>query len=1010
MNIKPEQTVVFERFSDSAGGYITLDPNNPQVFKTLIRAAKAKLKLRLKATVSPLPEQEKVEEEVQIPVKTSTAKAMEPVIVRSPVYQNSPRDSTAFDRRSVGSGIFQFKDARSSQQTLVNEDAPVPAPFNTDNKEFFQGLADAGAQRDLAFRSREPVACLTGNGHAWSVYCNECDKAMADAHYHCSKCDGGDYDLCEDCVATGKLCPGEGHWLIKRFIKDGKVINSTTERIGRKFQKPVEKEMEMPGAYVENTKTQPEEPRMPTRTCNSCVVVLPECDFVTCISCEDFDLCINCHVNNKHGHHPAHGFKPATEETTLPLAAETMLAPGRNTRHNAICDGCDKNIYGVRHKCLNCPDWDYCSDCVQNARGTHPRHRFAAIYTPIADVMPTLVRHYGIYCDGPLCSNKSNQSYIQGVRYKCAVCHDTDFCASCEALPSNHHNRTHPLIKFKTPVRNVSITTMNEDVRGNVRSMGDKRESVETVSTATETTPVQQANAATQVQTVAEIKPTEEAKEVPQAIPVVKTEERKSVPQAAGSDIPATLLNAHFVQDSIPDGMVVQPNARFAQIWTLKNPGPYAWPAGCSVRYVGGDNMLNVDNSHAASVTDIADATESNVVGREVGIGEEIAFKIVLKAPTREGKSISYWRLKAADGTPFGHRLWCDVDVKKVEEPKVEAAPAPVAAPAAPFPDPYRASFGRMAALRETQARMMQHQQMVAQQQAAAANQAAHNQQRAQQQAIFDAQQKQQQAVFAQQMRLQQMQRREHMMAQFNAQREHLAAQGIKKEDMPSWSHHVNPSAGSQASASASSSSSTAHEDDKARKEAAKVRVEAIKAKILKARAEKTKAMEEAKRAVEIAAQKKSAEETAKVQKIIEEATKAHEVEEEQTEETKEEDVSTSQMVFPKLEKESPTSSTTISQSSGKGKAAYVENEAGEVERSATPSVIAALAPVEPETEAEPVPIVSSPTEELDFSDVEHEFEVMSADGEESENDDGFLTDEEYDILDASDQETVASK
>ncbi|KAI7508949.1 hypothetical protein KC316_g21966, partial [Hortaea werneckii] len=41
LNIKPEQVVVFERFSDSAGGYITLDPNSPQVFKTLIRAAKA---------------------------------------------------------------------------------------------------------------------------------------------------------------------------------------------------------------------------------------------------------------------------------------------------------------------------------------------------------------------------------------------------------------------------------------------------------------------------------------------------------------------------------------------------------------------------------------------------------------------------------------------------------------------------------------------------------------------------------------------------------------------------------------------------------------------------------------------------------------------------------------------------------------------------------------------------------------------------------------------------------
>ena len=33
LGIKPDQHVIFERFSDSAGGYITLDVNNPQVFQ-----------------------------------------------------------------------------------------------------------------------------------------------------------------------------------------------------------------------------------------------------------------------------------------------------------------------------------------------------------------------------------------------------------------------------------------------------------------------------------------------------------------------------------------------------------------------------------------------------------------------------------------------------------------------------------------------------------------------------------------------------------------------------------------------------------------------------------------------------------------------------------------------------------------------------------------------------------------------------------------------------------------
>ncbi|KAK4996048.1 hypothetical protein LTR60_007860, partial [Cryomyces antarcticus] len=53
--IPANQEVVFERFSDSAGSYITLDASNQHVYKTLFRAAKAKLKLRLRATVTPEP-------------------------------------------------------------------------------------------------------------------------------------------------------------------------------------------------------------------------------------------------------------------------------------------------------------------------------------------------------------------------------------------------------------------------------------------------------------------------------------------------------------------------------------------------------------------------------------------------------------------------------------------------------------------------------------------------------------------------------------------------------------------------------------------------------------------------------------------------------------------------------------------------------------------------------------------------------------------------------------------
>lgn len=324
---------------------------------------------------------------------------------------------------------------------------------------------------------------------------------------------------------------------------------------------------------------------------------------------------------------------------------------------------------------------------------------------PIYDALPerrsSSARHYGIYCDGPLCKERGTQSYIEGVRYKCAVCHDTDFCENCEAIPHNKHNRTHPLIMFKTPVRSVSITTMGSNRDGTaIGPLGDQPPR----SASTETLPVPFANASTQVQTVVDLKPEE-----PQAPPkppkekiqikdllaepiqervkgedmlspspkdVVVTESEKSetstLKNVKPEGVPSSDLNAHFIRDIVPDGSSFAPEQRFIQVWTLRNPGPWAWPAGCSVRYVGGDNMLNVDILYPSSAAEIAEATESNVVGRPVDVGEEISFRVLMKAPKREGVAISYWRLKAADGTPFGHRLWCHIDVKK----PVESSPS----------------------------------------------------------------------------------------------------------------------------------------------------------------------------------------------------------------------------------------------------------------------------------------------------------------------------------------------
>lgn len=505
---------------------------------------------------------------------------------------------------------------------------------------------------------------------------------------------------------------------------------------------------------------------------------------------------------------------------------------------------------------------------------SHPRHRFAQIYEPIAPPRNnSFVVHHGIYCDGPLCKDKPFQGYIQGVRYKCVVCHDTDFCASCEAVPASSHNKTHPLIKFKTPVNNVTISTQNEDENGRVRNLGDK------ISVGANAKKLA-TNVTTPVKTVADIEPSQ------------KDVDASRATLAHAQPAVNLSLEAHFVRDSVVDGTVVSPNERFTQIWTMRNPGPSVWPAGCSVRFVGGDNMLNVDNDHPASVSDINEATESNVIGREVQPGEEVAFKVLLKAPLRQGKSISYWRVKASDGTPFGHKLWCDVNVKIVE-PTIPLDATSLQSKM----NEYWAGYQRhMAAIRSAdvqQEAMMQHGMPT---------------------------------LFSQQPAA-------PLAKSSNATSYH--AQVNWKKQMEEFVRRTNSSNMLQPAAT----------DDGAKADLA------VKAQFMPSEPA-VEPVKEAKDEVQMKG---------------------------------------SQMIFPTLERESPSNSIYQSSSesaTSKDKAASVEDEVAV-------------------NHSESTPAAEVSTEE-GFEDIS-ELEVLSADGEDSE-DDGFMTDEEYDILDASDSETVASK
>ncbi|KAI8598274.1 hypothetical protein EDD21DRAFT_382925 [Dissophora ornata] len=447
-----------------------------------------------------------------------------------------------------------------------------------------------------------------------------------------------------------------------------------------------------------------------------------------CKNCPNYDLCQKCIALAPNHHTPGHVFKSietpiryrkvrsnkcnrpsnsSSSSSSPSSSSSSSLAPSMvildqtdtNMIHCASCDLCTMNIRGTRYKCFVCPDYDVCEECLPLTRTFHMGHSFAPIVYPgQVKVRIDRTSHSGVICDG--CDTP-----IVGVRYKCGNCADYDLCGNCEASPVALHDVDHLFIKISRPISHRSVAQFpllpmmykngwENHVCHHPQSTGElcpvglwaaqTVESAAQAPTASSANPVNAVNTAKAAKPVCVVKIAKAANTVmsapsapsasctPCTVAPSQPEEApkaftlsQSVASMITSSSSSTLaavaqgsaFSATFVKDiNLQDGTVIQAGSQFLKIWEMSNSGPGEWPKETVLQYVGGDRMF----------TD-ADVNVNTPFFKIpiAALGESVCVTADLKAPASPGRYISYWRLVAPSGEPFGQRVWCDILVEE---------------------------------------------------------------------------------------------------------------------------------------------------------------------------------------------------------------------------------------------------------------------------------------------------------------------------------------------------------
>jgi serine/threonine protein kinase len=151
-------------------------------------------------------------------------------------------------------------------------------------------------------------------------------------------------------------------------------------------------------------------------------------------------------------------------DALLPITPEKNL----NDRHFCKCNFCSKDHFsGYRYKCLECYDYNLCSECFEKRKfdkSHRTGHKIIQLIDPDKyenvnlEMMKEFFRneiHINTKCN--ICSIKP----IKGLRYKCDSCIEFNLCENCSERSYENHQKNHPLlVNFQTTLNEIKISEL----------------------------------------------------------------------------------------------------------------------------------------------------------------------------------------------------------------------------------------------------------------------------------------------------------------------------------------------------------------------------------------------------------------------------------------------------------------------------------------------------------------------------------------------------------------------